>query len=213
MLKKNSIVITVMGLLAFMALVLGLYVSQQLHFTKHIDTEAFNGTLLDSPRKVSAFSLNDIYNQPFNNASLQGHWTMVFFGFTGCGTICPTTMANLSKMYRLLEAKGVQKLPKVVMISVDPERDSMDKLAHYVTSFNAHFLGAYGDEPMLKKMTQELGIAYTKVVKPSTENMQNYDIEHTGTIILFNPHGELSAFFTMPHDASHLAEDYLLLVA
>ena len=211
--KKNRITITVASILAFMALILGVYVSHEVNVSKHIDPTEFNGTLLDKPREVSSFSLMGIDDVPFTNASLQGHWTMVFFGFTHCGTVCPTTMANLSKMYRLLEEKGLKKLPQVVMITVDPERDSLETLAHYVKAFDPHFYGARGDETSTKVMTQEMGIAYTKIAQNSNVNPQSYDIEHTGTVILFNPEGKLSAFFTMPHDAPLLVKDYLLLVS
>ena len=207
--KKNRITITVASLLAFIALVLGAYISYEVHSTKHINASEFNGTLLDKPREVNSFLLMGTDNVSFNNASLQGHWTMVFFGFTNCGTICPTTMANLAKMYHLLEDKGVKKLPQVVMVTVDPERDSLEKLARYVNSFDPHFYGARGDEASIKVMTRELGIAYAKIV----QNSQNYNIEHTGTVILFNPEGKLSAFFTTPHEVSLLVKDYLLLVS
>ena len=211
--QNNRIMITVAGLLGIIALVLGLFVSQQVNLRKSRDLSQFHGTALDKPREVGAFVLTGTDNTPFTNASLQGHWTLLFFGFTNCGSICPTTMAELGKMYHVLEEKKVKTLPHVVMVSVDPERDSLDKLAHYVKAFDPHFYGARGDDQAVKKMTKEVGIVYTKIIRHGHENLQNYDIEHTGTVILFNPSGELSAFFTMPHQASLLAKDYLLLIS
>ena len=207
--KRNAI--TVIGLLAFVSLFAGFFISQKVQ-NKRVDPQQFHGTFLDKPRKIQPFVLTGTDNVPFNNASLQGHWTMVFFGFTNCGSICPTTMAELGKMYHLLEKKGVKKLPHVVMVSVDPERDNLDKLSHYVKAFDPHFYGAQGDEDTINALTKELGIAYAKI-NLSQENAQNYDIEHTGTVMLFNPKGELNAFFTTPHYASLLAKDYLLLVS
>ncbi len=211
--KKNRIMITVMGLFAFMALILGLFVSQHIRMAKNTDVSQFHGTVLEKPREVEPFTLTSTNHQPFDNASLQGHWTIVFFGFTNCGSICPTTMAELGKMYHLLEEKKVKVLPQVVMISVDPERDSLDKLDQYVKAFDSHFYGARGDEGSISMMTQAMGIAYTKVALHANEDSQNYDIEHTGTLMLFNPKGELNAFFTTPHQASLLVKDYLLLVS
>lgn len=207
--KRNAI--TVIGLLAFVSLFAGFFISQKVQ-NKHVDPQQFHGTFLDKPRKIQPFVLTGTDNVPFNNASLQGQWTMVFFGFTNCGSICPTTMAELGKMYHLLEKKGVKKLPRVVMVSVDPERDNLDKLSHYVKAFDPHFYGAQGDEDTINAMTKELGVAYAKINLPQ-ENSQNYDIEHTGTVMLFNPKGELNAFFTTPHYASLLAKDYLLLAS
>ena len=208
---KKRIIMTVSILLAFVALVAGIYISQQFYLSKDLDKSQLHGTFLDKPRQVSAFSLMGIDKIPFNNASLKGHWTMMFFGFTNCGSICPTTMADLGKMYQILEKKGAKQMPQVVMVSVDPARDSLDKLNHYVKAFDKHFYGARGDENAIKAMTKEMGVAYTKIMPEALEDSQNYDIEHTGTVMLFNPDGELSAFFTTPHDALILAKEYLLV--
>lgn len=209
--KKNRITVTIASLLAFVALVVGLFVSQHVHLAKKLDKSQFDGTLLEEPRHINAFALTGSNKEPFTNTSLKGHWTLMFFGFTNCGSICPTTMGELAKMYRLLEEKGVHDLPQVVLISVDPERDTLEQLDRYTKAFNLHFYAARGDEDAIKAMTREMGIAYTKVTKES-EDPQHYDIEHTGTVMLFNPQGELSAFFTAPK-ASLLAKDYQMLVS
>lgn len=211
--KSKRITLTIAILLGIMALSAGLFVSQHMHVKKKIDPNQLHGTLLDQPRPVQAFSLTGVDDNPFNNTSLRGQWTMAFFGFTSCGSVCPITMAELGKMYRLLEDKGVEPLPQVVMISVDPSRDSVEKLGHYVKAFDRHFYGARGDESAIKSMTTEMGIAYLKVARNKTDDDSDYDIEHTGSIMLFNPEGELAAFFTTPHQADLLAKDYMLLIA
>jgi protein SCO1/2 len=210
--KKNRITLTVIVLFAFAALITGLFVSQHISIKKRIDTSKFHGTLLNKPREIEQFVLAGIDNAKFDNQSLQGQWTMMFFGFTSCGYLCPTTMAELAKMYRILNEKGVKPMPKVVMITIDPERDNTDKLKNYATAFNSNFYAAYGEQESLKKMTREMGIAYGKVVSNTITDNNNYDIQHSGAIMLFNPQGELSAFFTTPHQAELLAEDYQLLV-
>jgi len=211
--KKNRITLTVLALLAFGALITGIFVSQHLSTLKKIDPNLLHGTLLDKPREVNQFSLTGTDSLPFTNASLQGQWTLVFFGFTQCGYLCPTTMAELAKMYRLLEDNSVKPLPHIVMVSIDPQRDSLDKLNQYVTAFNPHFYGARGNEEAVNRMTRELGIAYARVALPTVEDPKNYDVQHSGALMLFNPKGELSAFFTTPHQADFLAKDYQLLVA
>lgn len=207
--KKKRVVITVALLLATMALFLGLFVAQQ----RHKDMSAFQGTLLKNPRALKPFALTQTDGVSFNNARLQGHWTLMFFGFTSCGSICPITMDQLAKTYRLLEERGVKPLPQVVMVSVDPERDNLERLKRYVTAFNPHFYGARGDEPAIAALTKEMGIAYAKVKRKNGVAQETYDIEHTGTVMLFNPQGELNAFFTSPQLADALAKDYQLLVS
>ncbi len=210
--KKNRVILTVAVLVAFMALVLGVFVSQYVFSKKKIDLSQFHGTYLEKAREVNQFSLTGTDQKVFDNTSLQGQWTMMFFGFTNCGYLCPTTMAELAKMYRLLEEKGVKPLPQVMMISIDPERDSLDKLGQYVKAFNPHFYGATGDQNAIKMMTREMGVAYAKVALPNSEDTKNYDMEHTGAVMLFNPKGELTAFFTTPHQAELLARDYQVLI-
>lgn len=211
--KIKGVTLTVTILLALAGLFTGIFVSQHLHFKKTIDVAEFHGTYLENPRTVNQFSLIGTDQKPFNNQSLQGHWTVVFFGFTNCGYLCPTTMAELGKMYRILEEKGIKNLPHVVMVSIDPERDNLDKLGHYVSSFHTSFYGATGAEESMKLMTREMGIAYGKIASNDNVDPQNYDIQHSGALMLFNPQGELNVFFTTPHHADLLAKDYMLLVS
>lgn len=205
--------LTVTILLAIVALIAGLFVSLHMPTKKNIDLSQLHGTALTTSRAVSPFSLFGTDQQPFNNASLNGQWTMMFFGFTSCGSVCPTTMAELGKMYRLLQEQNVQPLPQVVMVSVDPDRDSINKLSNYVHAFDVHFYGARGSDDSVKALAQEIGIAYIKLDNKDVTDSEHYDIEHTGTITLFNPKGQIVAFFTTPHNAALLAHDYMLLSA
>lgn len=208
---KNRTMLTVVALLAVVGASLGIFVSQNIRQAPRVDMTQFHGTWLDKPREVSAFELHGVDNLVFNQDSLKGHWTMMFFGFTSCPSICPVTMAELGKMVRLLDDSGVKPLPEVVLVSLDPERDSVEKLHQYVTAFNSHFYGLKGaSEEAVKLMAQEIGIAYTKVAALDEKEQKNYTIEHTGTVMLFNPQGKLCAFFTMPHQAQLLADDYQL---
>lgn len=211
MLVKNRVTRTIIVLLGFMALMMGFFIAQHIPHSKHPDLAQFQGTWLEKPRPVSAFALTGIDGKPFDNQSLQGQWTMVFFGFTNCGYLCPTTMAELGKMYRILAQKHVQPMVRVVMVSVDPKRDSQAKLKAYVAAFDPHFYGARGSQADVKKLAQELGIAYITIKQP--KDKQNYDIEHSGTVMLFNPQGQLNGFFTTPHQAEVLAKDYQLIMA
>lgn len=211
--KIKGVTLTVTILLALAGLFTGIFVSQHMHFKKKIDVAQFHGTYLENPRTINQFALTGTDQKLFDNSSLQGQWTLVFFGFTNCGYLCPTTMAELGKMYRLLEEKGTKNLPRVVMISIDPDRDNLDKLGHYVQSFHNSFYGARGEEKSIKLMTREMGIAYAKVMNKDNPDPQNYDVQHSGAVMLFNPQGELNAFFTTPHHADLLAKDYMLLVS
>lgn len=211
--KSKNVLNTVVFLFAVAGLLTGIFVWQHLYAKKKIDVNQFHGTYLENPRAVNQFVLEGIDHQIYDNSRLKGQWTLMFFGFTNCGYLCPTTMAELAKMYRILEKNGVKQLPQVVMISIDPDRDTLNKLKHYVQSFHTHFYGARGEESLIKQIAYEMGIAFAKVVNKETHDPQNYEVEHSGAVILFNPQGELNAFFTTPHRADLLVKDYLLLVS
>lgn len=211
--QSKKIRYTVLVLSAVCALFAGVYISTQMSKPHKIDPSKFHGTVLSQPREISEFNLQGIDDKPFNNQSLNGQWTMVFFGFTNCGYLCPTTMAELGKFYKILEKKGVKTLPNVVMVSIDPARDSKAKLATFVKAFNPHFYGAKGNKESVQAMTRELGVVYAKIALNGQLDDETYDIEHTGTVLLFNPQGQLSAFFTSPQNASLLVEDFTQLMA
>ena len=211
--RQCSRMVVLTMVFAVVALLLGVLVYQKKQQHQSLLLATVQGTILNKPRAIKPFSLTETDGVPFNNTSLRGHWTLLFFGFTHCGSICPTTMAELSKMTRILEAKGVSPLPRVVMISVDPSGDSLAGLRRYVTAFHPSFSGARGDEASIKMMAHEMGIAYTKLASRPGDKPQNDNIEHTGTLLLLNTRGELYGFFTMPHHASQLARDVQLLIS
>lgn len=186
-------------LLAILALCCGLIVYRQT-----FQTHLLHGTKLDEPRAIQPFQLTGIDNQSFSEQSLKGQWTMLFFGFTQCNSICPTTMSELASMMRQLQRQHIDPLPHVVMISVDPKRDNLTKLKHFVSAFHTNFYAATGDERAIAGITQPLGIAFRQTT--------DTQIDHSGTLILLNPEGKVSAYFTPPHLAAQLADDYRLLL-
>jgi protein SCO1/2 len=208
---NKRVSLTVLFLVAFIALIAGIFVAQHVPDKRAVLAEKFQGTLLDHPRPIHDFSLTGIDDKSFDNQSMKGHWTMVFFGFTQCGSICPMTMAELGKMFRILEKKQVSVLPNVVMVSIDPKRDSLTTLDTYVRAFDPHFYGARGRVKAVHRMARELGIVYTKQAAAKGEPRENYNIQHSGAVMLFNPDGDLIAFFTPPIHAEALASDFELL--
>jgi protein SCO1 len=171
------------------------------------------GTLLPQPRTLNAFQLTGTDGKPFTNQNLKGHWSLLFFGFTNCGYVCPTTMMAVKKIYINLKNDN-QTLPQVYLISIDPVRDTPERIRTYVTRFNPHFQGATGDQKQLDDMTRDLGVLYMKV-KPSNANLQqaDYDIDHSGTLLLINPEGKLAAIFSMPHDPELITKDYQNIIS
>ncbi|MFA6302712.1 MAG: SCO family protein [Legionella sp.] len=209
--KNKGVSLTVALLLAFVGLFFGIFIMQHVPFKKEIDASQFHGAYLAEPKAIREFNLLGIDNKPFSNAQLQGHWTIVFFGFTQCASVCPITMAELSKMYRMLENKDVKNLPQVVLISIDPDRDSLEKLEQYVHAFHPSFYAAKGDELDVQLLAREMGITFEKVPNKNSVDPRAYDVQHSGAVLVFNPEGELNALFTPPHSADLLVKDYVVL--
>lgn len=187
----------------------GIYLFYQQHDQRK-NLSQLNGTFLQMPRAINQFKLIDHQNNVFTNENLLNHWSMLFFGFTNCPHMCPTTMATLEQMYEKLQQAQVTPLPQVVMVTVDPERDTTTALNRFVTAFNTDFIGVTGSQTMLDQLSKQLGIAYMKI---SNDDADNYDVEHSGAIILFNPEGKLAGFFSLPHDGLTLAKDMQLVLS
>ncbi len=191
-------------IVVFLLAGLGFYwMNKREDISQHLKT----ATLYPQPKEIVSFQLTNNKNQSFTKDSLKKHWSLLFFGFTNCGYICPTTLTELKKVYTKLEAEHVPP-PQVVFISVDPERDTTARINAYVKSFNKHFMGATGSEKELQTLTNNLGVLYTKTaVKSKTD----YTIDHSSSILLINPDGELTAIFSAPHDAEKITRDFVTL--
>lgn len=156
------------------------------------------GVLRPDFRLLQPFKLTDHNNAVFNEEKFQGKWSFVFFGYTSCPDICPTTLHVLSSVQTLLE-DGTDDDPanrQVIFISVDPERDTTKILAAYMSYFNTSFIGATADKTEIDKLTRQFGAGY--VIEPETSPGQ-YLVAHTSAIFLVDPLGRLVATFSQPH--------------
>ena len=166
-----------------------------------------DGLYLTTPKEMINFELTDNQGKTFTKANLNGHWTMMFFGFTNCGMVCPVTMAELNGMYKILQQKlPDNQLPEVVMVSVDPERDTVERMDEFVNAFNPHFIGARAEMPQIATLETALHLAAVKM--QVGEKKEQYTINHSAEIMVFNPQGQLQAFLSYPHKAQRMAEDY-----
>lgn len=209
--KKTNHTKPLLYILAGMVVVMVLALGPGLlrHRSAPLQTVKIDGLYLAEPRSdIRPFSLTDTAGRPFTQESLKGHWTMLFFGFTNCGMVCPTTMAALKGMMRQLEAVLPKPmLPQVVMISVDPERDNAARLAEYVHSFHKNFIGARADIATTIALEKDLHIAAAKIQAGDGKN-GHYTIDHSSEILLFNPAGQLQAYLSWPHESKQMAQDY-----
>ena len=205
--RTKSIVIGIA--LAIVAAIAGMLLSRALmERVVSADTIALtSGTLLEPARPLPTFSLIDQRGEPFGNEALRGGWTLMFFGFTHCPDVCPTTLRLLAQVQQsLVDLKGDLR-PDVTLISVDPKRDTPEQLAKYVSFFGADFRGVTGSDEDIDNFTRQIGVPVA--ITPVGDT---YTVDHSGAIFLINPAGEIRALFSPPHTAATLADDYRRIV-
>jgi len=149
--------------------------------------------LFDTPRSIPSVTLQAASGQPWTTDALKGQWDMLFFGYTFCPDICPTTLAELRQLSEQLPAETRNQL-QVTLVSVDPNRDTPEQLTTYLDYFNADYAGATGESAELAKLAKALSIAY---IEPDTSN-ENYLVDHSGQVVLVNPAGEYVGFIRPP---------------
>lgn len=195
--SKRGIRLTLLCVTVFVALILAGFIHKisQPRILNAYELRENGAVLLDMPRKFSDFELVDHRGQVFGAENLTGQWTLLFFGFTHCPDICPTTMAAAAKMYEGLEQEDKEQL-QVVLISLDPERDTTEKLSQYVPYFNPDFIGATGNQYVLLKLATELNVAFNKVQLETGD----YTIDHGANMVLINPYGHYHGFFKPPFE-------------
>ena len=176
----------------------------------HGSLEDVSATVLRDAKPLPKFVLEDHFGNGFTNKNLKNQWSFVFFGYTHCPDICPTTLALLNQVEQVLKKETDIDLPKTIFISVDPERDTVSQLAEYVPYFNPEFTGVTGSLENLQVLTKSLGIAFGK---DSDTGSKEYEVFHSSRIMLIDPEGRLKALFASPHDVNQIASDYIKIIA
>jgi protein SCO1/2 len=121
-------------------------------------------TLMPEPPELPQFSLRDHDGALFNNESLNGHWSLIFFGFTNCPDICPATLQQLTIARKRVLGEGKSSFPDIILISVDPERDTPEVMAEYVANFGDGITGVTGSLEEIRELTSSLGVYFHKTI-------------------------------------------------
>lgn len=147
-------------------------------------------------RAIEEFKLTNHYGDEVGLDDLKGKWSLLFFGFTTCPDICPTTMGVLNRAVNKMKKK-----PQVIMVSVDSDRDTPELLAQYVPKFNSDFIGYTGEFDELVSLATQLNAAFAKV--PGKE-VGTYTMDHTASIVVINPNGRFQGFIKSPPQAVNI---------
>ncbi|MEJ5207894.1 SCO family protein [Denitratimonas sp. CY0512] len=199
-------------LLAALAAGLGLWAGQKFFLGSGTPLPETRTTrLLDPPRILPEFSLQTINGGTLASADLKGRFTLVFLGFTHCPDVCPMTLLELAQAEkRWQQALPEAQHPRILLVSVDPERDNPELLNQYATHFSPTILSGTSDVESLTRLAKSLSMVFAKT--PLGPEPQNYTIDHTSWVAVLDPDAHLAGFIRPPLDPEAIAQDLQTLV-
>ncbi|MCM8745573.1 SCO family protein [Thermomicrobium sp. CFH 73360] len=198
----RRIVIAELALIALVLIVTGWF-----YWQSRAATTAFNGMLLDPPQDVPVVRLQGSDGQAHALTDFRGKVTVVFFGYTHCPDVCPMTASTVTRARELLgnQADRIQ----FVFVSVDPERDTPERLASYLAKYDSSYIGLTGDEQAIQELATAFGVHYAKVQSTSA---LGYLVEHTASTFVLDREGRLRAVLPFGLTPEQMASDLRTLL-
>ncbi|MCO5367716.1 SCO family protein [Pseudomonas alliivorans] len=193
---------TVFILVAVVALIMGLTINRVLSGKGPGDQTALIDAgviLLPQSRSLPSLSMSDQNGAPVAVDELKGKWTLVFFGYTYCPDICPTTLAQLRDIRTKLPQETVDNM-RVVLVSVDPDRDTPQQLKQYLGYFDPRYIGLTAPVADIQKLASALSIPFI----PADTSKPGYTVDHSGNLALIGPDGRQRGFIRSPLNAQKL---------
>lgn len=209
MFNRTTLIILVVALAAGLGLLAAQKILAPASPQRQPETSAI--TLFPQPRELPAFELQQSDGTPLLPEELHGHWTVVFIGFSFCPDVCPMTLAELGQAQRQLEDLPDPVRPRVLFVSVDPERDSPEQIGNYLSAFHPDTLGATGEPSELERFTRSLSLVYMKVPAPEGLPEDQYSIDHSSAMAILDPQARMAGVLQGPLDPGAIAADLRLL--
>ncbi len=140
-------------------------------------------------------------------AQLQGRWSLMFFGFTNCPDICPTTLTLMAQVEKALS--DLPSPPQIVFVSVDPRRDTPAQVSNYIRFFSPSFVGLTGEQMQIDQLTKAMGVPV------AIHDLGNgaYSVDHAATLFLLDPQARMTAIFSPPHTVETLSGDLRMVIS
>ncbi|MEJ2511244.1 MAG: SCO family protein [Anaerolineales bacterium] len=197
---KRSLVIG--GVILVVAIGLGIFLG-------FLQEYAFNGVVYENPKPAPQIILNGSDDAQFNLKSLSDKIVLIFFGYTSCPDVCPSTLSDMKRVTKLLgdDADSVQ----VIFITVDPDRDTVEKLNSYLSLFDPKFLGLTGSVNDLEKVWDEYGVY--REVDTSSKTAAGYLVNHSSRLYLIDQKGRLFLTYGYGTSPESIAEDIEYLIS
>jgi protein SCO1/2 len=170
-----------------------------------VDTPEVGGYVLPEPEALEPFALVADTGQPFGPEALRGGWSFLYFGYTYCPDVCPLTLVQVANLKRRLRMRCEGLDDRYYLVSVDPQRDTLERLREYLRYFDREFRGVTGTSEELDKLTAQVGVLYEL---PDHRSRDDYLVGHSSTVTVIDPEGKLHAVFTAPHTGERMADDF-----
>ncbi|MDQ3230100.1 MAG: SCO family protein [Pseudomonadota bacterium] len=174
--------------------------------------------LFPQPRALPAFALRQSDGTQLALGELAGHWTVVFLGFTHCPDICPTTLAELAQAQKRWAALPDSTRPRVLFVSVDPDRDTPMKTGEYARAFHRDTLAATADVPALESFAKSMSMVFVRVPSEAGEPeagtpADRYSVDHSASLAVLDPQGRMAGVITPPLLPKAIADDLIALTS
>jgi protein SCO1/2 len=162
-------------------------------------------TVLPEARALADVRFVDTGGMPRQLSELRGEYTLVFFGFTNCPDVCPLTLQLLAAARAEILRRAPRLAPRVLFVSVDPSRDTPERIDSYLRAFDPAFEGVTASDAELAPLLATLGVG----VEKHSHGGESYNVVHNSAIYVLDPNAEWIAVSTGPHDPVVVATDFL----
>lgn len=199
--KSRLLILGVIGV--FAAVAVGLLAGNYLALESDQNTAIREAGIIVLPdsRELPALQLSSTEGVSQDTQTLSGRWRLIFFGYTFCPDICPTTLAELRQLKKLLPDEAKENL-QILMVSVDPNRDTTAQLKLYLEYFDPAFVGLTGELTDIQTFSNALSIPFI----PGDTSQPRYTVDHSGNLAIISPDGRQYGFIRAPLDVKKIAE-------
>jgi len=174
-----------------------------------IKPDTIQGAIYPKAKFIKEFTLINHRSEKVTKENFRNQWSLIFVGYTHCPDICPTTMTVMNQVSEFMSKQEIQP-PKIVFLSIDPERDTADILNSYVAYFNKDFIGLGGALTEVAQFSQQLNAVFRKAPGLSGEiTDKDYLMDHSSALMLINPDGNLQSILTAPHTPANVIESII----
>ncbi|MGY3264671.1 SCO family protein [Lysobacter sp. HA35] len=202
---------TLIVLAAALAAGLGLLAARHVFAPAASTAPDLKAVHLIDPRPIPAFALRQSDGTQLVPGELKGHWTLVFLGFTHCPDVCPTTLAEMARAQKQWESLPETTRPRLLFVSVDPDRDTPDRVGEYAHAFHRDTLAATADVPTLERFARSIGLVFEKSPPAPGAPADAYSVDHSAAMIALDPEGRMAGLLQPPLDPAAIASDLTTL--